>query len=169
MLSSRTIHHAETGEHLATVRSTSFLRGDGGFGQRGATTMPQPHLVPEDRAPDLTALLPTGLGQATLYRLSGDYNPLHIDPAVARSAGFDRPILHGLCTYGVVGRGLLEALCANDGTLVRRMDARFSSPVYPGETMRLEIWRHGPGRAAFRAYAEERGVLVLNNGNIVFD
>lgn len=168
MLASRTIHEEGNPAPVATVRSTSFLRGDGGFGGGGAGTPPAPHPVPADRAADITAILSTREDQAILYRLSGDYNPLHIDPAVARSVGFDRPILHGLCTYGVVGRALLDGLCGGDGARVRRMDARFSSPVYPGETIRTEIWREGEGRAAFRASVEERGVVVINNGRLEY-
>ncbi|MDB5698246.1 MAG: MaoC family dehydratase [Alphaproteobacteria bacterium] len=167
VLSSRRIEDA-SGTHLATVRNTLFLRGDGGFGGQSEGA-PRPHPVPADRAPDHVVTLSTAENQALIYRLSGDYNPLHADPAVAAAAGFPRPILHGLCTYGVAGRALLAALCGNDPARMRRMDVRFSSPVFPGETIKVEIWReNGNGdaisRAAFRATAEERGVLVLNNG-----
>lgn len=167
MLARRTITDADSGALIATSRAASFLRADGGFGNRGDGVPPKPHPLP-DRDPDLTLALPTRPDQAMLYRLSGDYNPLHIDPAVASTAGFDRPILHGLCTYGVVGRALLQGLCCNDATRFRRMDARFSSPVFPGETIRTEIWREGEGRAAFRAFAEERGQLVMTNGYLEY-
>src|SRR5690606_13042594 len=101
--------------------------------------------------------------QALLYRLSGDYNPLHADPAIAAGAGFEAPILHGLCTYGVVGRAVLGALCANDPARLKRLDCRFSSPVFPGETIVTEFWVERPGVAAFRASVQERGVVVLTN------
>lgn len=167
MIARRTIVDAESGELVATSRAASFLRGDGGFGSRADGGSPRPHPLPE-RGPDATLSLPTRPDQAVLYRLSGDYNPLHIDPAVAKAGGFDRPILHGLCTYGVVGRALLQALCGNEATRFKRMDARFSSPVFPGETIRTEIWREGEGRAAFRAFAEEREQLVMTNGYLEY-
>lgn len=162
VLTSRRIEDGN-GMHLATVRNTSFLRGDGGFGGQ-ADGAPRARSLPEDRAPDHVVSLTTAENQALIYRLSGDYNPLHADPEVAQAAGFPRPILHGLCTYGLAGRAILSALCGNDPAPLRRMDVRFSSPVFPGETLRIEIWREDGNRAAFRATAEERGVIVLNNG-----
>jgi acyl dehydratase len=96
--------------------------------------------------------------------LSGDYNPLHIDPAVARTAGFPKPILHGLGTYGVAGHALLKTLCGYDPGRLRRMDVRFSAVVFPGETIRTEIWRTAPGKASFRCRVLERDATVLNNG-----
>jgi acyl dehydratase len=162
ILTSRRIENS-TGIHLATVRNTLLLRGDGGFGGQ-ADGAPRPRPLPDDRAPDHVVKLPTDEKQALIYRLSGDYNPLHADLDVARAAGFPRPILHGLCTYGIAGRAVLSALCGNDPTLLKRMDVRFSSPVFPGETIRVEIWREDGDRAAFRATAEERSVVVLNNG-----
>jgi acyl dehydratase len=154
------------GNHFATVRSTSIARGDGGFG--GDSSAPPPTAMPDDRAPDITLSLPTADTQALLYRLSGDYNPLHIDPAVARTGGFERPILHGMCTYGVAGRALIASLCANDPTRLVSMACRFSAPVYPGETIRTEIWNDASGKARFRARVEERDVIVLNNGSVEF-
>ena len=106
--------------------------------------------------------------QAHLYRLSGDYNPLHIDPDAARFGGFERPILHGLCTYGVAGHAILRMLCKYDGSRLRRFDVRFSSPVYPGETICTEIWNDVPGRAYFRCKVLERDIVVLNNGMAEF-
>lgn len=159
---SREIFDDETGHRLATVRQTSFLRGDGGFGGR-RDGGPSPHAAPA-REPDLHLTLPTRSDQALIYRLSGDYNPLHADPLVASAAGFERPILHGLCTYGIAGRALLRLLCEGRPERLRRLDARFSQPVFPGETIRVEAWREGQGRAAFRALAVERGVVVLSNG-----
>ncbi|MEZ5710408.1 MAG: MaoC/PaaZ C-terminal domain-containing protein [Blastomonas sp.] len=156
------------GNLLATSTATTFLRGDGGFGgsSEGA---PIPHSVPDDRPADMVATLATAANLAMIYRLSGDLNPLHIDPAVAQAGGFERPILHGLATYGVAGRALLAALMDNDPTRMKRMDVRFSRPVYPGETIRTEIWHEGAGRAAFRAYSVERETMVLNNGLVEFE
>lgn len=164
LLSSRRIYDAGTGLHLATVSQTSVLRGDGGFGgsTQGAST---PYALP-DRAPDETVSLPTSKAQALIYRLSGDYNPLHVDPAVAAEAGFPRPILHGLCTFGVAGRAVLRTLCADAPERLKRFDVRFSSPVFPGETIEVDIWRESEGRAALRARARERDVVVLNNGYV---
>lgn len=163
---SREIRDA-SGVHIGTVRSATFLRGDGGFGGP-STGGPSPNPAPPRRSPDHVATLATWPHQAMIYRLSGDYNPLHIDPCVAKVAGFDRPILHGMCTYGVVGRALLSTLCGNDPARMKRMDARFSAPVYPGETIITEIWRHNETSAAFRASVAERQLLVLNNGYMEF-
>ncbi|ACJ00214.1 MaoC/PaaZ C-terminal domain-containing protein [Rhodospirillum centenum] len=159
----RDIRDAATGELLATVGQSAFLRGDGGFGGK-ADGAPKPHPVPDDRPPDLTLDLPTRPEQALIYRLSGDWNPLHVDPGVAALARFSRPILHGLCTYGVAGRAVLRLLCGNDPARLRRLDGRFSAPVFPGETIRTEIWHEGPGRAALRARVVERDLVVLTNG-----
>ena len=156
------------GVHVATARNTSFLRGDGGCGSAGAGDPPSPHPVP-DRAADIVVSLATRPDQALLYRLaSGDLNPLHVDPAVAMAAGFEAPILHGLATYGVAGRALLKALANNEPARIRRIDARFSSPVYPGETIETAIWREGDGTAAFRCRVIERDRVVLNNGYVEF-
>lgn len=153
----------ESGTHLATDTKCSFLRGDGGCGGTQGPA-PKPHALPEGRAPDAVVDLKTAPNQALIYRLSGDYNPLHIDPEVARAAGFERPILHGLCTYGVVGRALLSAVADNQPARLRKMNARFSAPVYPGETIRTEIWRETDSAFAFRARVVERDVVVVNNG-----
>jgi acyl dehydratase len=163
MLLSRRLYDAVSGELLATVGSTAFLRGDGGFGG-SAEGAPVPHPLPTDRAPDAMMDLATRPEQAALYRLSGDLNPLHIDPEVAAAAGFARPILHGLCSYGIAARAVLALLCGNDAARLTRFDLRFASPAYPGETIRTEVWRQGPGRAAFRARVVERDQLILNHG-----
>jgi len=162
--SSRTLIDRRDGEPLCTLTSTTFCRGDGGFGGPGSWSQssalrPIPH-----SAPDLTCDLPTSRRAALIYRLSGDLNPLHIDPEVARAAGFPRPILHGLASFGVAGHALLQRLCDYDPSRLTRMDVRFSSPVFPGETIRTEIWRIGPGQAAFRSRVIGRDVVVLNNG-----
>ena len=157
----RTVRDGESGEDLATLRSTTFARGDGGCG--GTTeTAPAPHPVP-DRAPDLACDLPTAPNSALIYRLSGDPNPLHASPAVARAAGFDRPILHGLCSWGVAGHAILKSCCGYDPARIRSMALRFSAPVYPGETIRTEMWRDG-NIVSFRARVAERDAVVLNNG-----
>ena len=164
--SSRKILDA-TGAPLATVRQAVFLRGDGGFGgsSQGA---PKPHPIPT-RPPDTSVELRTRADQALLYRLSGDLNPLHVDPKVAVSAGFAATILHGLASYGIVGRGLLRVLCDNDPHRVRRLDVRFTNPVYPGDTLLVEIWREDTGRAAFRARVLARDCVALQNGLIEFE
>jgi acyl dehydratase len=162
--------HLSDGAHLATVRNTTMLRDEGGFGG-SPDGQPRPHPIPERKA-DIVHILPTAANQAMIYRLSGDLNPLHIDPAVAAAAGFPRPILHGLATYGLAGRAILATLCDNEPERLKRLDVRFSSPVFPGETIEVEVWRDGAdndkGRAAFRATVRERDEIVLNNGYAEF-
>ena len=160
--SSRTLVDTSDGQPICTLTSTTFCRGDGGFGGPSGPS-PAPRPIPET-APDLTLDLPTSPRAALIYRLSGDYNPLHADPAVAKAAGFPKPILHGLGTYGVAGHAVLRLLCNYDPSRLTRFDVRFSAPVFPGETIRTEIWRTGAGQAAFRARVVERDVVVLNNG-----
>jgi acyl dehydratase len=150
--------HDSGGTLLATLTATVFLRGDGGFG--GAAGPVRPAAPAPEGAPDHIVDLPTRPEQALLYRLNGDDNPLHADPAVAARAGFPRPILHGLCTLGVVTHALLRSLCDYDPTRLRSLDLRFSAPVFPGETIRTEIWRDG----GFRARVLERDLVVVNNG-----
>jgi len=162
ILIKRTLHDAATGAKLATVRRTTFARGDGGFGGPSGPA-PQAHRLPEGRAPDHVCDLPTLPQQALIYRLNGDANPLHADPDVARDAGFPRPILHGLCTFGVAGHAVLKALCGYDPARLKRFDVRFSAPVYPGETIRTEMWVDGTV-VSFRARVVERDVVVLSNG-----
>lgn len=159
----RRIVDAANGELLATVVQGSFLRGDGGRGSVATEPAPVPHPLPQDRPADVEVTLSTRPEQAIVYRLSGDYNPLHIDPDVAASAGFAGPILHGLCTYALAGRAL-TTFGAKGAATLKRLDVRFSSPVFPGETIRFEIWREAQGRAAFRATVTGRDVVVLNNG-----
>ena len=167
MYLTRKLFDKASGELLMTVGSSAFMRGNGGFGGK-TDGAPRPHPVPSDRPPDLVLDLATRPEQAVLYRLSGDYNPLHIDPAVARAGGFDKPILHGLCSYGIVGRAVLKLLCDNAPARLKRLDVRFASPAYPGETIRTEVWREGDGRAAFRARVVERDVVIINNGFVEF-
>lgn len=165
LLSSRRIY-TDSGEHVATTRQTTFLRGDGGFGGKPAGA-PPPYLLPA-RAPDQRIRAASAINQALIYRLSGDYNPVHADPDVAAQAGFPRPILHGAATYGIVGRALTRALCDDRPERVRRMQARFSSPVFPGEAFEIDVWREGSGKAAFCVRVPDRDVVVLNNGCLEF-
>jgi acyl dehydratase len=154
-----------SGTKLATVTHTTFCRGDGGFAARDGLTdvaPPPPPQVPE-RAPDFVCELATLPQQALLYRLCADRNPLHSEPAAARKAGFDRPILHGLGTFGVACHALLATCCGYEPTRLQRMFARFSAPVFPGETIRVEMYREG-GEIAFRALAKERNKIVLDYG-----
>ena len=167
MYSSREIYDVPSGRLLATVMQSSFLRGDGGFGGK-STGAPAPFPTP-DRSPDLSISLPTRDDQALLYRLSGDFNPVHADPEVAGQAGFEKPILHGLCTYGFAGRAAIALLCDNDPSRLKRLDVRFSSPVYPGETLQFDFWNEGAGRAAMTARVVERGIDVLRNGLVEFE
>ncbi|HEV2547268.1 MAG TPA: MaoC/PaaZ C-terminal domain-containing protein [Stellaceae bacterium] len=162
LLFRREVLDKETGELIASITSTTFARGDGGFGGPSGPTKPI-HELPT-RAPDLSCDIPTLPQAALIYRLSGDYNPLHADPGFAKAGGFPRPILHGLCTYGVAGHALLRLLCDYDPTRLKRIDVRFSAPVYPGETIRTEIWREGAGRFGFRCRVVERDVIAINNG-----
>jgi acyl dehydratase len=159
----RDLFDKSTGDLLATVKQGSFLRGNGGQG--GLTEgAPTPHPIPADRAADISIAMPTRPEQGLIYRLSGDYNPLHADPAAAKGSGFPGPILHGLASYGLVGRALLSAVCDDEATRLKRLDVRFSSPVFPGDTITTEIWREGPGKVSFRARVAERDTVVINNG-----
>ena len=164
--SRRELYDQQSGELMCSLTSTSFCRGEGSFGGPAGPTR-APHELPL-RAPDSTCDLRTLPQAALIYRLSGDYNPLHADPSVAASVGFKQPILHGLCTYGVAGYALLRTLCGHDPARLRRLDVRFSAPVYPGETIRTEIWSEGAGRASFRARAVDRDLVVLNNGLVEY-
>jgi acyl dehydratase len=153
----------DAGTLYAVDRRTAFLRGDGGCGSAGAA-IPRPDPVPADRTPDEVVTITTATNQALIYRLSGDLNPLHIDPQVAHAAGFERPILHGLCTYGIAGRAVLRALADNEPARLTRLDVRFSAPVYPGETIETWIWREGDRHARFECRVTERDVRVLTHG-----
>ena len=147
---------------LASVVSNTLARGDGGFGGGGA---PRPPMAkPPERDADLVCDLPTLPQSALLYRLCGDMNPLHADPAVAQGVGFDAPILHGRCTMGVAQHALIRSCCDYDASRLRSMQLRFSAPFMPGETLRTEIWQDGEN-VQFRSTAVERDVVVLNNGN----
>ena len=161
LLIEKTLRLKETGEKLCTLTATTVARGDGGFGgpKEGA---PEPHPIPA-RAPDLVHACDTRPDQAFLYALSGDRNPLHRDPNIAKMAGFPRPILHGLCTYGTACRAIVSTVCKFDATRITGFDVRFSAPVFPGETIATEMWVDGP-IVSFRCKAKERDAVVINNG-----
>lgn len=155
------LYDVASGDLLAEIQGVFILRGDGGCGSFG-TPPPQLSRLP-DASPDAVCELPTLPQAALIYRLSGDLNPIHVDPAAAARAGFTAPILHGLCTLGVATRAALATLADNDPTRVRRFAVRFSSPVYPGETIRTEFFGAG-GDVRFRARAVERDLIVLDRG-----
>ena len=157
----REVTDKASGAPIATVTQTTFCRADGGFGGLPRESPPL-HPIPE-RAPDRTCDLATRPEAALIYRLSADRNPLHVDPDVAKAAGYPKPILHGLGTFGVVGHALLKSVCDYDPSRVASFAGRFSAPVFPGETIRTEFWRDG-GVISFRASVPDRNVVVMTNG-----
>jgi acyl dehydratase len=162
IVTERKVYEKKTGDLVSTLVSSSFCRGDGGFGGPSGPSR-EPHALP-DSTPQFTCDLATLPQAALIYRLSGDYNILHSDPSHAQKVGFPRPILHGLCTFGVAGHALLKTLCDYDPTRFKSMEARFSSPVYPGETLRTEMWKSG-NVVSFRCTVPAReNKVVLNNG-----
>ena len=161
VVSERTLYDP-AGHLYITISSTTFCRGDGGLSQ--SDEAPPALTATPERAPDLICELPTLPQAALIYRLCADNNPLHADIEVATNAGFPRPILHGLCTYGVAARAIVQAACNNDATRLTQMDTRFSSPVYPGETLVCEMWRDGAEAIRFRAKVKERDIVVLSHG-----
>jgi acyl dehydratase len=156
----RSIVEKSNGALLATLDHVTFCRADGGGG-KSDTAPPPPPVVPEG-TPDASCDLPTLPQAALIYRLCGDPNPLHAEPAVAKAAGFPRPILHGLCTYGVAGHAILKTFCGYDPAKLSALSVRFSAPVYPGETIRTEMWRKD-NTVLFRSRVLGRDVVVLNN------
>ncbi len=148
---------ANDGSPMFTLNSSAFIRGEGGWGgDRGPGGDKN---VPPSRAADHTVTYKTSPDQAYVYRLSGDRNPLHSDPKFAAMGGFDKPILHGLCTYGFTGRALLKSLCDNDASRFRHIEGRFASPVIPGESLTISIWNTGAGEAVFTTSVGDRVVL----------
>jgi acyl dehydratase len=140
-----------------------FVRGEGGFGgEKGPSAGNQP----PDRAPDSVVKMETLPQQALIYRLSGDYNPLHADPQFSSMAGFDRPILHGLCTFGFACRAVLKEYCDNDPEKFKSVKVRFSRHVFPGETIATEIWDEGGGKLIFQAKTEERGEVAISSAAV---
>jgi acyl dehydratase len=152
---------AEEADPLYRVDHVIFARGDGGFGGPSRSTF-MPHIVP-DRQPDLVYVIQTRIDDALVYRLNGDRNPLHAHPDAARKGGFDRPILHGMCSYGMACRAVLASVCGYDVARMKSFDARFTSPVFPGETIHTDIWVDGPV-VSFRSRVAARGITSLNNG-----
>lgn len=149
----------ESGEVLFTNQSGIFVRGAGGFGgDRG----PEAGNVPPDRQPDKTVSAGTLPIQAMIYRLSGDRNPLHVDPAFAKMAGYDRPILHGLCSFGYACRAVLTEYCENDPSRFAAMSVRFSGVVFPGDTITTEMWDEGAGKIILQARTQEGRIVISN-------
>jgi len=151
----------ESGEPICTLTQNTMARGHGGFG--GSTERPPEAQAIPEREADYSCDMETLPQAALIYRLSGDYNPLHASPKVAKQAGFERPILHGMCTFGVAGHALLKVCCDYDVERFRRMKGRFSAPVYPGETIRTDIWKVDGG-VAFRCSVPERDIVVIDSG-----
>ena len=148
---------AADGSPLYTTGSSAFIRGEGGWGGERGPSGPQN--VPPDRAPDHSTTYVTSPDQALLYRLNGDRNPLHSDPSFAAMGGFDRPILHGLCSYGFTGRALLHALCGGESANFKHIEGRFASPVIPGEALTINAWVIGDGEAVFTTSVGDRTVI----------
>jgi acyl dehydratase len=164
----RTLVDAASGDTVAESRNVTFLRGDGGFSANGGKSDPGPEPLPAvpERAADVEVSYATRPEAALIYRLSGDVNPLHADPGVAAKAGFDRPILHGLCTYGMAARAVIEQVLDHDAARLKRLALRFTSPVWPGETVRYELWRESAALLRLRASVDARKTVVLNNGAV---
>ncbi|MES2635155.1 MAG: MaoC/PaaZ C-terminal domain-containing protein [Pseudomonadota bacterium] len=161
LVTSCEVSHIGSHAPICTLYSSSLARSHGGFEQQLPKSVKVPQ--PDERSPDATCDIPTLPQAALIYRLSGDANPLHADPAQARLAGFPRPLLHGRCTFAVAAWALLRLCCGYDPRRLLRMRARFSSPVYPGEIIRTEVWQDGPS-VRFRALVPARGVVVLSHG-----
>jgi len=167
VVTERTVTDKLSGDEYCTLITTILCRGDGGFGGP-KTPSPRPDQVP-DSDPDIVCDLPTSKQQALIYRLSGDFNPLHASPRVALDAGFKMPILHGLCTFGVLTHAILKTCCDYQPERFKRIRLRFSAPVYPGDTIRTEIWRKGDNELAFRCRSLEQDKIVINNGIAIVD
>ena len=159
LYSEKLLSDMDTGRTLARTYATHFLRGDGGM--RGAPTQSRPvHQIPEQPA-DAQLRIATRPEQALLYRLNGDYNPLHSDPEIAQKAGYERPILHGLCTYGIVTQAIQKHLARQGSESLKSLSLRFSAAIFPGETLEIDVWDSG----SVRARVAEREVVVIDNGH----
>ena len=156
----------EHGEEIVYNEMTSFVKGAGGWGgERGPSADIN---VPPAREPDAVIEETTDPNQTLLYRLSGDWNPLHVDPAFAKAFGYDRPILHGLCTFGYVGRHVIKAMLGNDPRRFKSIKVRFAEPVFPGETLVTKMWRETDNRVIVEASVKERGKVVIKNAAVEF-
>ncbi|MGZ3441098.1 MAG: SDR family NAD(P)-dependent oxidoreductase, partial [Polyangia bacterium] len=154
----------ESGEELAYNEVSTFVRGAGGWGgDRGPST---PENVAPERAPDAVVEEKTSANQALLYRLSGDWNPLHADPAFAKAFGFDKPILHGLCSFGFAARAVINAFAKGDARIFKSIKVRFAETVFPGETLVTEMWKESPTRVVFRTKVKERDKVVISNAAV---
>ncbi|MFC4272639.1 3-alpha,7-alpha,12-alpha-trihydroxy-5-beta-cholest-24-enoyl-CoA hydratase [Sneathiella chungangensis] len=157
----RSIANHQNNELLAKLTSTIFCRANGGFG--GKPGKPAEPKTPPERTPDIVVGLPSTPQSALYYRLNADRNPLHADPAVAAQAGFPAPILHGLCSWGMAAHAVVKACCDYDASRLSQFECRFTKPVFPGETISVDIWR-SDNEARFRAWVRERDAMVLDNG-----
>ncbi len=169
LVQERQLHNEANGDLLATLESVTFCRGDGGYsaiegnGPKGGDEPITPKPKVPERAPDMTCELSVPANTALLYRLCADLNPLHADPKVATAAGFKQPILHGLASYGVAGHAIIKSCCDLDPTRLQSLGLRFSSPVYPGETLLTDIWKTELG-IQFQTRVAERDIVALSNG-----
>ena len=155
-----TINLKKDNTEICKLVSTTFARGDGGF---GGPESPKNEIFKPEGDPDFVHEIKTKPDQALIFRLSGDYNPLHSDPNFAKTAGFEKPILHGMCTYGIACRSLVESVCEGDAKRLKKFDCRFSSPVYPGETIVTEMWKNG-SKVYYQSKVKERDKIVIKNG-----
>lgn len=165
LMITETVCRDEAGEEITFSQSSMFIRGMGGYGGERGPSAGDTN-APPDRTPDAVQREQTSTRQALLYRLSGDINPLHADPAMAAVGGFDRPILHGLCTFGFAGRAVLKHLCDNNPLRFKSIRVRFSKHVFPGETLITEMWKTAEGKAVFRCKVAERNEVVLSHAAV---
>ena len=155
-----TINLKKDNTEICKLVSTTFARGDGGF---GGPESPKNEIFKPEGDPDFVHEIKTKPDQALIFRLSGDYNPLHSDPNFAKTAGFEKPILHGMCTYGIACRSVVESVCEGDPKRLKKFDCRFSSPVYPGETIVTEMWKND-SKVYYQSKVKERDKIVIKNG-----
>jgi acyl dehydratase len=163
ILSDRDVYNEDTGDLVCRVEVQTFCRADGGFGGP-VTAFPKPEPLPET-APTTQVDFETAMNCHLIYRLNGDKNPLHIEPAFAHRAGFKTPVVHGLCTYGISSFAILDRICGFDGTRIKSIQTRYTAPVFPGDVVRTEIWEMG-SRVRFRATVPARGTTALDMGEI---
>ena len=155
-----TINQKKDNTEICKLVSSTFARVEGGF---GGPESPKNEIFKPEGEPDFVHEIETKPDQALIFRLSGDYNPLHSDPNFAKSAGFEKPILHGMCTYGIACRSVVESVCEGDAKRLKKFDCRFSSPVYPGETIVTEMWKDGD-KVYYQSKVKERDKIVIKNG-----